>query len=338
METRLDTCAPVLELRDIRVDFARPFSARTAARWLLRRADSPRLPPVRAVDGVSIDVRAGEIVALVGESGCGKSTLGRVAVGLQRASAGQRFMRGEALDGLRGRQALARQLKLQMVFQDPFASLNPRLRVVDIVGEAAVTHGIVDARERAAFVADLLRQVGLDPTLASRYPHQFSGGQRARIGIARALSVKPDFIVCDEAVAALDVSVQSQVLNLFADLRERFGLSYLFVSHNLAVVRHVADRVAVMYLGRIVESGTATELFRAPLHPYTQALLAEQPTLKVRKKRYVAIQGEIPSPLAPPSGCHFHPRCVHAAVRCREEVPRMTAQGGRQVACHLYGP
>ena len=328
---------PLLELRHIGVDFDRGLSARSMLDWATGRADSPRLRPVRAIDDVSITVHEREIVGLVGESGCGKSTLGRVAVGLQAATRGQRLLRGEAIGPLGTAASRERQIKLQMVFQDPYASLNPRLRVEDIVGEAAVTHGFIDRSQRREYVRDMLAHVGLQPDAAQRFVHQFSGGQRARIGIARALAVKPEFIVCDEAVAALDVSVQSQVLNLFADLRERFGLSYLFVSHNLAVVRHVADRVVVMYLGRVVESAGADELFSRALHPYTLALLAEAPTLKVQKKKFVAIQGEMPSPLDPPSGCHFHPRCMHASLRCREEVPTPRAVSATHtVACHLH--
>ena len=331
------TATPLLELRHIGVRFERPPTLRSTADWLLGRSQRARPQPVRAVDDVSLQVHAGEIVGLVGESGCGKSTLGRVAVGLHRAHAGERLLRGERIDTLHRRDAVARQLKLQMVFQDPYASLNPRLRVQDIVGEAAVTHGIVAGKDKADYVATLLDQVGLKPEMAQRFAHQFSGGQRARIGIARALAVKPDFIVCDEAVAALDVSVQGQVLNLFADLRAALGLSYLFVSHNLGVVHHIADRVAVMYLGRIVESAPAAQLFARPAHPYTMALLAEAPTLKVKKKKFVAIQGEIPSPLSPPRGCHFHPRCPSAMPRCREEVPQpRDIAAGHGVACHLH--
>jgi peptide/nickel transport system ATP-binding protein len=328
---------PLLELRHVGVNFERPVSVRSAARWLAGDAPSARPLPVRAVDDVNLAVHDGEIVGLVGESGCGKSTLGRVAVGLQRASTGERLLRGERLDGLKTSEAVARQLKLQMVFQDPYASLNPRLRIGDIVGEAPVTHGIVARADKPAYVAELLAQVGLKPEMAQRFPHQFSGGQRARVGIARALAVKPEFIVCDEAVAALDVSVQGQVLNLFADLRERLGLSYLFVSHNLGVVHHVSDRVAVMYLGRIVESAPAHALFAEAAHPYTQALLQEAPTLKVQKKKFIAIRGEIPSPLAPPPGCHFHPRCPHAHERCRQEAPRLREIApGHTAACHLH--
>jgi peptide/nickel transport system ATP-binding protein len=331
---------PLLELRGIDVAFARPMTLNSVADGARGRAQSPQPRPVRALDGVDLQVHGGEIVGLVGESGCGKSTLGRVAVGLQRPTAGERQLHGQALlPGGPRREAVARQLTLQMIFQDPYASLNPRLRVDEIVGEAPVTHGLVPRAEREAFVAGLLAQVGLSPEMARRYPHQFSGGQRARIGIARALAVRPEFIVCDEAVAALDVSVQGQVLNLFADLRERLGLSYLFISHNLAVVHHIADRVVVMYLGRLVESAPAPTLFSGAAHPYTQALLAELPTLEVRKKRYVAIRGEIPSPMSPPSGCHFHPRCPHAFERCRVEAPALLGVApGHQAACHLHAP
>jgi peptide/nickel transport system ATP-binding protein len=223
-----------------------------------------------------------------------------------------------------------------MIFQDPYASLNPRMRVRDIVGEAPVVHGVVARDALDSYVADVLRRVGLDPSYVRRYPHQFSGGQRARIGIARALAVKPEFIVCDEAVAALDVSIQAQVLNLFVKLREEFGLTYLFISHDLGVVEHLSDRVAIMYLGRIVEEAATDELFAAPNHPYTQALLAEVPRLDQRRKNFAALKGEIPSPLDPPPGCHFHPRCPHAMPRCRVEAPvlREVAPAHRS-ACHL---
>ena len=328
---------PLLELRGIGVDFARPVTARSLAQYASGRAPAVRPAPVRAVDDVSLSVGTAEIVGLVGESGCGKSTLGRVAVGLQRASRGQRLLRGASLDSHRGPEARASQLALQMVFQDPYASLNPRLRVHDLIGEAPVTHGVVTRAGKRDYVAGLLASVGLAADMANRYPHQFSGGQRARVGIARALAVRPSFMVCDEAVAALDVTIQSQVLQLFMQLREQLQLGLLFVSHNLAVVHHIADRVAVMYLGRIVESAPAADLFSRPAHPYTQALLAEAPTLKVQKKKFVAIQGEMPSPLAPPPGCHFHPRCPSAMPRCRSEVPALReVAGGHTVACHLH--
>jgi peptide/nickel transport system ATP-binding protein len=227
-------------------------------------------------------------------------------------------------------------LSIQMVFQDPMASLNPRRRVVEIIGEAPVVHGIVKPAAMDAYVAEMMTRVGLDPATRRHYPHQFSGGQRARIGIARALAVKPKVLVCDESTAALDVSIQAQVLNLFMKLREEFGLTYLFVSHDLGVVEHISDRVAVMYLGRIVELAPTEEIFRAPNHPYTQALLDEVPRLEPRKKKFSALKGEIPSPLHPPPGCHFHPRCPFAFDRCKVDRPVLKEVApGRFSACHL---
>jgi len=294
---------------------------------------------LQAVGGVSFAIEAGKTLAVVGESGCGKSTLGRLAVGLVPLTAGERYWRGELCDGDRGAAARARQLKMQMIFQDPDASLNPRLRVVDIVGEAPVVHGLIAARQQIEYVGLQLNRVGLDPTLMRRFPHQFSGGQRARIGIARALAVKPEFLVCDESVAALDVSIQAQVLNLFMDLRVALNLTYLFISHNLGVVRHISDRVLIMYLGRIVESGPTDEIFSAPNHPYTQALLAEVGRLEPKKRSFIPIKGEIPSPLAPPSGCHFHPRCPYAMEQCRVRPPALREIApGRLSACYLNEP
>jgi peptide/nickel transport system ATP-binding protein len=284
---------------------------------------------VHAVDNVSFEVAQGEVVGLVGESGCGKSTLGRLAAGLLEPSGGEVLYRGARPAGTK---------RPQMIFQDPFASLNPRMRVEDIIGEAPRVHGLIKRQESGAYVNDLLRRVGLDPSYRRRYPHQFSGGQRARIGIARALAVKPDFLVCDEAVAALDVSIQAQVLNLFSELREALSLTYLFISHDLGVVRYLSDRVVVMYLGRVVEIAPAAELYAAPNHPYTQALLAEVPRLERKRRAYAPIRGEIPSPLAPPSGCHFHPRCPHAMPRCSAEAPALREIApGRFSACHLNG-
>ena len=286
---------------------------------------------VHAVDAVSFGIAEREVVGLVGESGCGKSTLGRVACGLYAPSDGTVRYRGEPVTHANG----ARR-PMQMIFQDPFASLNPRMRVADIVGEAPRVHGVVDAKEVEAYVADLLRRVGLDAGFVRRYPHQFSGGQRARVGIARALAVKPELLVCDEAVAALDVSIQAQVLNLFMDLRDQFQLTYLFISHDLGVVRHLSDRVVVMYLGRLVEIAATETLFEAPNHPYTQALLAEVPRIDRKRRAYVPIKGEIPSPLAPPPGCHFHPRCPHAMPRCWQEAPALRQIApSRWSACHL---
>jgi len=281
---------------------------------------------VRAVDDVSFFVKEGEVVGLVGESGCGKSTLGRMVAGILEPSAGTIRYRGqERID-----------LKVQMIFQDPFASLNPRMRVRDIVGEAPVVHGLVKEKDLDAYLDELLLRCGLDPSYKRRFPHQFSGGQRARIGIARALAVKPEFLVCDEAVAALDVSIQAQILNLFMKLRRDLGLTYLFISHDLGVVEHLSDRVVIMYLGRVVESAAAEQIFRAPNHPYTQALLKQVPRLDSRKTQFKPIVGEIPSPLEPPSGCHFHPRCPHAMPRCKEDTPALKEIGsGHLSACHL---
>jgi peptide/nickel transport system ATP-binding protein len=284
---------------------------------------------VHAVDRVSFAVRAGEVVGLVGESGCGKSTLGRVGCGLLAPTEGTVRYRGQPLPD-------AGRRPVQMIFQDPFASLNPRMRIGDAIAEAPRVHGLVDAGAAADYVAGLLARVGLDPSVSRRYPHQFSGGQRARVGIARALAVQPEFLICDEAVAALDVSIQAQVLNLFMDLREQLNLTYLFISHDLGVVRHLSDRVVVMYLGRVVEAAGAEALFEAPNHPYTQALLAEVPRLDRGKRHYVPIRGEIPSPLAPPAGCHFHPRCPQASARCAVEAPALREIApGRWSACHL---
>jgi peptide/nickel transport system ATP-binding protein len=326
--------APLLELRSISKRFVRPLDvAQRVAHWVGARQQEE---VVHAVDRVKLDVREREVVGLVGESGCGKSTLGRLAVGLLEPSSGQRFWRGTSLSGLAPVAAREQQLKMQMIFQDPYASLNPRRRVVDIVGEAPVVHGIIDSREQLEYVGLQLNRVGLDPTLMRRFPHQFSGGQRARIGIARALAVKPEFLVCDESIAALDVSIQAQVLNLFMDLRAALKLTYLFISHDLRVVRHISDRVVIMYLGRVVESGPAAEVFAMPNHPYTQALLAEVGSIEPKKRKFAPIRGEIPSPLAPPSGCHFHPRCPYAMPQCREIAPAFEEIApGRFSACLL---
>jgi peptide/nickel transport system ATP-binding protein len=291
---------------------------------------------VRAVDGVSLAVDEGEVLGLVGESGCGKSTLGRIVAGILPPSDGEVRYRGRRVEELAPEGRKQAMLKVQMIFQDPFASLNPRMKVRDIIGEAPLVHGLVERAEVEGYVAQIMRQVGLDPSYRDRYPHQFSGGQRQRIGIARAIAVKPEFIVCDEAVAALDVSIQAQVLNLFMDLRRDLGLTYLFISHDLGVVEHLSDRVAIMYLGRIVETAPTETLFGAPNHPYTQALLEGVPRIGKRRQSFRPVEGEIPSAMRPPSGCHFHPRCPSAMARCRTESPALRAIApGRWSACHL---
>ena len=325
---------PLVEIRNVSKRFTKRLDI--AGKIARRLGVNIREETVHAVDQVSLAIKPGEVVGLVGESGCGKSTLGRVVAGIHAASEGQMFYQGRDVATLRGADRRSATLAIQMIFQDPFASLNPRMRVEDIIGEAPRMHGIVSKAELSDYVDDVMQKVGLDPSLKRRYAHQFSGGQRQRIGIARALAVKPKFLVCDEAIAALDVSIQAQVINLFMDLREELGLTYLFISHDLSVVEHIADRVAIMYLGRIVESASTEEIFADPRHPYTQALLAEAPRLDQRRRDFTPIKGEIPSPLDPPPGCTFHPRCVRAKDACRRTVPELKAgPDGRQTACLL---
>jgi oligopeptide/dipeptide ABC transporter ATP-binding protein len=320
------------------IDVSRRFSRKLDYAEKLARAFGANLQEktVHAVDTVNIAVHPGEVVGLVGESGCGKSTLGRMMAGIMPVSDGEVRWKGRPLADLKGNDKRQARLAAQMIFQDPMSTLNPRKRVIDLIGEAPRVHGIVPRADIRDYVAALAARVGLDPSYLDRYPHQFSGGQRQRIGIARALAVKPELIVCDESVAALDVSIQAQILNLFMDLKREYGLTYLFISHDLGVVKHICDRVVVMYLGRVVETGTPDELFSAPRHPYTQALIRELPSIRDRGRVFTPIKGEIPSPLNPPSGCHFHPRCPLAFKRCRLERPLLLAtSSGQMSACHL---
>lgn len=317
---------PILEVRDLTKVFGSTTSA--LGRILAEMGLATRRDGICAVDHVNFVMAQGEVLGVVGESGCGKSTLGRMVAGLVQPTSGA-ILHEERDD-------LSHGLGRQMIFQDPFSSLNPRKRVSDLIGEAPKVHRIVSPDGLKDYVETIMKRCGIDPTFRERFAHQFSGGQRQRIGIARALAVKPGLIVCDEAVSALDVSIQAQIVNLFMDLRDELGLTYLFISHDLGVVRHVSDRVIVMYLGRVVESGPADELFATPNHPYTEALIEGVPRLDRRRIAYEPISGDIPSPLNPPSGCHFHPRCPFADTKCREEAPVLREIApGRQAACHL---
>jgi len=326
--------APMLELRDITRRFEKKLDF--AGRIAQRLGAPVREEVVHAVDRVNLTVRKGEVVGLVGESGCGKSTLGRMVAGILPPTEGTILRDGRDIKALTGAEARQMKLRTQMIFQDPYASLNPRMRVLDIVGEAPRVHGLLDGVAFDDYVDEQMRRAGLDPAFKRRYPHQFSGGQRQRIGIARALAVKPDFIVCDEAVAALDVSIQAQILNLFMRLRKELDLTYLFISHDLGVVEHLSDRVVIMYLGRVVEEADTETVFRRPNHPYTRSLLDSVPRIENRKRAFSVVKGEIPSPLNPPSGCHFHPRCPLAMERCKVEVPKLREIApGQRSACHL---
>jgi peptide/nickel transport system ATP-binding protein len=330
----MNNVAPILELKGIEKRYGAQRGL--GAAWLARLGVRAPASEVHAVRGVDLSVQPGEVVGLVGESGCGKSSLARLAAGIAQPSRGEILYRGENVAKLEPAERRAFDLGVQMVFQNPFASLNPRIRVGEAIGEAALAHGLVARADLRGHVAELMHRVGLDPAYGSRFPHQFSGGQRQRIVIARALSVRPTLLVCDEAVAALDVSVQAQVLNLFMALRQEMGLSYLFISHNLAVVERLADRVLIMYLGQIVEAAPVSELFLRPAHPYTRALLNEMPSLDGGSRTYIPIKGELPSPMNPPGGCAFHPRCPQAMPICRLESPTLKVTApGHWSACHL---
>ena len=317
----------LLEVRDLQKHYP-------VKRGLLGRT----VAQIKAVDGVSFEMKHGETLGLVGESGCGKTTTGRAILRLIEPTAGQVTFDGTEILGLKGEPLRQIRKRMQIIFQDPYGSLNPRMTVGGIVMEGMVAHGMYSKDERIERTQNLLERVGLDRDQFHRYPHEFSGGQRQRIGIARALAVEPRFIVCDEPVSALDVSIQAQIINLLADLKQELGLSYLFIAHDLSVVEHISDRVAVMYLGRIVEQATSSEIFSNPLHPYTKALLASVPSIAPgEKKRRAVLMGDVPTPLNPPPGCPFHTRCPEVMDICKTQVPAILHQGSQHtVACHLY--
>jgi len=322
--------APLLDVRDLVMHF--PLTQGIIFQ--------KKVGAVQAVDGISLQVKRGETLGLVGESGCGKSTTGRAILQLYKPTSGQVIFNGKDLTKLNGGDMRKMRRHLQMIFQDPYASLNPRMTVGSIVSEPMQIHNLVSKNQRNQKVQELLQTVGLNPYFANRYPHEFSGGQRQRIGIARALAANPDFIVCDEPVSALDVSIQAQIVNLLEELQDQLGLTYLFIAHDLSVVRHISDRVAVMYLGKIVELADRNMLYDDPLHPYTQALLSAVPIpdpVIEKKRERIILTGDVPSPINPPSGCHFHTRCQYVMDVCRQVDPILADQGESHfVACHLY--
>ncbi len=321
---------PILTVSNLSKDFTKPLDL--IAKLLNKAGQDNKEEVVHAVDDVSFAVQRGEIVGIVGESGCGKSTLGRMVAGILSPTTGL-----VEFDAAQTKTSdLPQALQTQMIFQDPFSSLNPRKRVIDIITEAPIFHGLIVRKQKNEFAVEMLQRVGLDPDTLMRYPHQFSGGQRQRIGIARALAVSPELLVCDESIAALDVSIQAQIINLFVKLRDEFKLTYLFISHDIGVIEHISDRVIVMYLGRIVETAPISSFLQTPNHPYTKALLAGVPRLEVGKREYEPVSGEIPSPLDPPTGCHFHPRCAFAINRCQNEAPVLRELSTDHFsACHL---
>ena len=318
----------------LRVDNLVKHFPRTSGGWFRKRTAT-----VKAVDGISFDVRRGETLGLVGESGCGKSTAGRTILQLYRPTSGHVYFEGMDLAAFKSEELRKMRRKMQMIFQDPYASLNPRMTIGEIIGEPLLIHGLANKKESEARVEELLKLVGLNPAYANRYPHEFSGGQRQRVGVARALSLTPSLIICDEPISALDVSIQAQIANLLEDLQTQFGLTYIFIAHDLSMVRHISTRVAVMYLGQLVELAGRDELYANPLHPYAQALLSAvpipDPVVEEHRTRRI-LQGDVPSPINPPSGCHFRTRCPLAETVCGEHKPEFReACPGHFVACHM---